>query len=131
VLEGYRRAGARDQLVSGRVGLIIEGYSGIAGAVESGSVKLRLPRRNLWPSSPICPPWRKRSRTFRRPAGKWIIRKVSEDLRKVVTDPDLKKKIATRGSYTRAMLPAEAIAFVQAEQRKWKPVLELIANKTN
>jgi hypothetical protein len=31
-----------------------------------------------------------------------------EDLRKVVTDPDLKKKIATRGSYTRAMSPAEA-----------------------
>jgi len=60
-----------------------------------------------------------------------IIRKVSEDLRKVVTDPDLKKKIATRGSYTRAMLPAEAITFVQAEQRRWKPVLELIANKTN
>src|SRR6516164_4718964 len=31
----------------------------------------------------------------------------------------------------RAMSPAEAITFVQAEQRKWKPVLELIANKTN
>jgi hypothetical protein len=28
------------------------------------------------------------------------------------------------------MSPAEAIAFVQAEQEKWKPVLELIANKT-
>jgi hypothetical protein len=28
------------------------------------------------------------------------------------------------------MSPAEAIAFVQAEQRKWKPVLELIANQT-
>jgi hypothetical protein len=40
-----------------------------------------------------------------------------------------KKTIATRGSYTRAMSPAEAIAFVQAEQAKWKPVLELIANK--
>jgi tripartite-type tricarboxylate transporter receptor subunit TctC len=26
---------------------------------------------------------------------------------------------------------AEAITFVQAEQRRWKPVLELIANKTN
>ena len=25
--------------------------------------------------------------------------------------------------------PAEAIAFVQAEQQKWKPVLELIASK--
>jgi hypothetical protein len=27
------------------------------------------------------------------------------------------------------MSPAEAIAFVQAEQQKWKPVLELIASK--
>src|SRR2546421_9589397 len=51
------------------------------------------------------------------------IRKVSEDLRKVITDPDLKKKIATRGSYTRAMSPAEAVTFVQTEQRRWKPVL--------
>jgi len=60
-----------------------------------------------------------------------IIRKVNKDLREVVTDPDLKRKIASRGSYTRAMSPAEAITFVQAEQQKWKPVLELIANKTN
>jgi hypothetical protein len=59
-----------------------------------------------------------------------IIAKISDDLRKVVSDPDFKKSIATRGSYTRAMSPAEAIAFVQAEQRRWKPVLELIANKT-
>jgi len=64
-------------------------------------------------------------------ADRWWARKVSEDLHKVVTDPDFKKRIAARGSYTRAMSPAEAIAFVQAEQRKWKPVLELIANKTN
>jgi tripartite-type tricarboxylate transporter receptor subunit TctC len=59
-----------------------------------------------------------------------IIRKASEDLRKVVTDPDLKKTIAARGSYTRAMSPAETVAFVQAEQQKWRPVLERIANKT-
>ena len=39
-------AHAISDVVSGRVGLIIEGYSGIAGAVESGSVKAiaRLPR---------------------------------------------------------------------------------------
>src|SRR5262245_48829075 len=60
-------AHAISDVVSGRVGLIIEGYSGIAGAVQSGS---RLPRRNVWPSSPICPLWQKRSRAFRRPAGK-------------------------------------------------------------
>jgi hypothetical protein len=28
------------------------------------------------------------------------------------------------------MSPAEVAAFVQAEQMKWKPVLELIANQT-
>ena len=46
-----------------------------------------------------------------------IIGKVSEDLRKVVTDPDLKKTIATRGSDTRAMSPAETIAFVRQSNR--------------
>jgi tripartite-type tricarboxylate transporter receptor subunit TctC len=50
-------------------------------------------------------------------------------LRQVVTDPDLKKKIAVRGSYARAMSPAEATAFVQAEQRKWRPALERFVAK--
>ena len=59
-----------------------------------------------------------------------IIKKVSKDLRSVVTDPDLQRKIAARGSYTRAMSPAEVISFVVGEQRKWKPVMELIAQKT-
>ena len=59
-----------------------------------------------------------------------IIQKASTDLRSVVTDPDLQKKIAARGSYTRAMSPAEVISFVVGEQRKSKPVMELIAQKT-
>jgi tripartite-type tricarboxylate transporter receptor subunit TctC len=135
-------AHAISDVVSGRVGLIIEGYSGIAGAVESGSVKAiavasekPLAEFSDLPTVAETIPgfsatgWQVLVAPIGTPEK--IIRKVSEDLRKVVTDPDLKKKIATRGSYTRAMLPAEAIAFVQAEQRKWKPVLELIANKTN
>ena len=59
-----------------------------------------------------------------------IIDKLSEDLRKVVTDPDLKQKIAVRGSYSRAMSPTETIAFVAAEQRKWTPVLEHMGKKS-
>jgi tripartite-type tricarboxylate transporter receptor subunit TctC len=61
---------------------------------------------------------------------KGIIQKASKDLRSVVTDPDLQKKIAARGSYTRAMSPVEVVAFVAGEQRKWKPVMDLIAQKT-
>ena len=32
--------------------------------------------------------------------------------------------------HDRVLGPTQCIAFVQAEQEKWKPVLELIANKT-
>ena len=36
-----------------------------------------------------------------------IVRKVSEDLRKVVVDPELDKKLATLGSYTHPMSPTK------------------------
>jgi len=134
-------AHAISDVVSGRVGLIIEGYSGIAGAVQSGSVKaIAVASEEPLAEFPGLPTVAETIPGFSAtgwqvlvaPVGtpEQIISKVSEDLRKVVSDPDFKKTIATRGSYTRAMSPAEAIAFVQAEQAKWKPVLELIANKT-
>jgi tripartite-type tricarboxylate transporter receptor subunit TctC len=134
-------AHAISDVVSGRVGLIIEGYSGIAGAVQSGSVKaIAVASEEPLAEFPGLPTVAETFPGFS--ATGWqilvapvgtpqpIITKISEDLRKVVSDPDFKKTIAARGSYTRAMSPAEAIAFVQAEQEKWKPVLELIANKT-
>jgi tripartite-type tricarboxylate transporter receptor subunit TctC len=131
-------AHAISDVVSGRVAFIIEGYSGIAGAVQSGSVKaIAVASEEPLAEFPDLPTVAETIPGFS--ATGWqvlvapigtsekIIHKVSEDLRKVVSDPDLKKKIAARGSYTRAMSPAQAIAFVQAEQRKWKPVLEQIA----
>jgi len=134
-------AHAISDVVSGRVGLIIEGYSGIAGAVQSGSVKaVAVASEEPLAEFPGLPTVAETFPGFS--ATGWqilvapvgtpqpLITKISEDLRKVVSDPDFKKTIAARGSYTRAMSPAEAIAFVQAEQEKWKPVLELIANKT-
>ena len=134
-------AHAISDVVSGRVGLIIEGYSGIAGAVQSGSVKaIAVASEEPLAEFPGLPTVAETFPGFS--ATGWqilvapvgtpqpIITKISEDLRRVVSDPDFKKTIAARGSYTRAMSPAEAIAFVQAEQEKWKPVLELIANKT-
>ncbi len=58
-----------------------------------------------------------------------IIHKVSADLRRVVDDPELKKKLGRLGSYTRHMSSAETLAFVAGEQRTWRPVLEKIAAK--
>ena len=133
-------AHALSDVVSGRVNFIIEGFSGIAGAVQSNSVKaIAVASARRLAEFPDLPTVAETIPDFS--ATGWqvlvappgtpeaIIRKVSEDLHKVVSDPELKKKIAVRGSYTRAMSPAEATAFVQAEQRKWRPVIEYIAAK--
>ena len=134
-------AQAVSDVVSGRVGLFVEGYSAVAGAIQSGSVKaIAVASQEPLAEFPGLPTVAETIPGFSAtgwqvlvaPIGtsEQIIAKISEDLRKVVSDPDFKKTIATHGSYTRAMSPTDTIAFVQAEQRKWKPVLELIANQT-
>jgi len=57
-----------------------------------------------------------------------IVRKVSDDLRKVISQPELQKQFASRGSYARAMSPAEVTAFIHGEQRQWDPVLQRLAS---
>jgi tripartite-type tricarboxylate transporter receptor subunit TctC len=129
---------ALGDVIGGRVDMIIEGYSGIAAASRAGSVKLiaaasvqRLPEFPDLPTVAETIPgltatgWQILTAPVGTPDA--IIRKVSEDLAKVVADPDVKQKLAKLGSYTRAMSPAEATAFVQEEQRTWKPVLQKIA----
>jgi tripartite-type tricarboxylate transporter receptor subunit TctC len=134
-------AHAISDVVSGRVSSIIEGYSGIAGAVQSGLLRaIAVASEKPLAEFPDLPTVAETIPGFSAtgwqilvaPVGtpEIIIRKLSDDLRKVVTDPDLQQKIAARGSYARAMSPSETVAFVAAEQRKWKPVLEHIANKT-
>ena len=59
-----------------------------------------------------------------------IIRKVSEELRKVVGQPELDKQLAALGSYTNPMSPTETIAFVHRQQQMWQPVLDEIAKKS-
>ena len=65
------------------------------------------------------------------PAGtpETIVRKVSEDLRKVMTDPTLSAQLAGRGSYPLPMSPAEVTAFIRDQQQQWGPVLQQLAAK--
>jgi tripartite-type tricarboxylate transporter receptor subunit TctC len=133
-------APALGDVAAGRVSMIIEGYSGIVGAVNAGSVKLiavaspeRLPQFPDLPTVAETLPgfaaagWQ----VLVAPVGtpEPIIRKVSADLEKVVTDADFKTRLANIGSYSRAMSPAEALAFVQKEQQTWLPVLDRISGK--
>jgi tripartite-type tricarboxylate transporter receptor subunit TctC len=133
-------AAALADVAAGRVSMIIEGYSGIVGAVKAGQVKLiavaspeRLPEFPDLPTvAETVPGFAARGwQVLVAPLGtpQPIISKVSKDLAKVVSDPDFKKQLANIGSYSRAMTPEQVLAFVQKEQDTWLPELKKISEK--
>jgi tripartite-type tricarboxylate transporter receptor subunit TctC len=133
-------AHAFGDVATGRVDMIIEGYSGIAAAARSGAVKLiavaSAKRLAEFPSLPAVAEtipgfqatgWGILVAPIGTPEA--IVRKVSEDLRKAVVQPELDKKLAALGSYTNPMSPTEATAWVHRQQQMWQPVLDEIAKK--
>jgi tripartite-type tricarboxylate transporter receptor subunit TctC len=58
-----------------------------------------------------------------------IVAKVSADLAKVVSDPEIRHKLATTGSYPNPMTPDQTQAFVAKQQEIWLPVLQKISAK--
>jgi tripartite-type tricarboxylate transporter receptor subunit TctC len=133
-------AAALADVASGRVSTIIEGYSGIVGAVQAGQVKLiavAAPKR--LPQFPDVPTVAETIPGFA--ASGWqvlvaplatpqpIVQKVSVDLGKSMADEEFKKKLATVGSYSRSMTPDETLAFVAKEQATWLPIVQKISDK--
>jgi tripartite-type tricarboxylate transporter receptor subunit TctC len=131
---------ALSDVASGRVTMIIEGFSGIIGAVNAGQVKLiavASPKRLAeFPDLPtvgetlpgfVAGGWLLVAAPVGTPAP--IIPKVSADLTKVLTDPDVEKKLSTTGSFARAMTPDQTQAFVAKQQETWAPVLQKISTQ--
>ena len=125
-------------VTAGRVALVIEGYAGLAGAYQSGQLKaLAIASENRLPELPDLPTVAETLPGF--VALGWecvvapvgtpdaIVRKVSDDLRAVLTKPEIKDKLAARGAYVHPATPAEAQAFVESQQELWKPALERVA----
>jgi tripartite-type tricarboxylate transporter receptor subunit TctC len=133
-------AAALADVISGRVSMIIEGFSGIAGAVKAGQVKViavaspeRLPQFPDVPTVADTIPgfaargWQVLVAPNGTPAP--IVSKISTDLAKVVSDAGFKERLASIGSYSRPMTPEQVLAFVQKEQDTWLPVLQKISDK--
>jgi len=133
-------AAALSDVAAGRVSMIIEGYSGIVGAVKAGQVKLiavaaaqRLPQFADLPAVAETIPgfsatgWQVLVAPLGTQAA--IIDKVDADLAKVVSDPEFQRLLANVGSYSHAMNAKEALAFVEQQQATWLPVLQKIPVK--
>ena len=56
-----------------------------------------------------------------------IAKKISDDLRKVLSEPALVKRFEDIASYVNPMSGAELLSYIRTEQALWKPVIEQIS----
>jgi tripartite-type tricarboxylate transporter receptor subunit TctC len=131
---------AMSDVGTGRVAIVIEGYSGLAGGLNSGLIKgiavASLDRLDDFKDLPtvaetlpgfVAGGWN----VLLAPIGtpQEIVDKTSADLRKALDDPDVKKKLAQLGGYLHPMTPAQVTAFAQEQQRTWRPIAEKVAKE--
>ena len=128
-------AAALTDVVGGRVPLIIEGYSGLAGAIQAHSLTvLAVASAHRLSEFPDVPTVAETLPGFA--AGGWqgivaplgtpaaAIQKVNAGLQKVLGEPGIANPLAQRGAFVSAMSPPEVNAFINAQQAQWRPVLE-------
>jgi tripartite-type tricarboxylate transporter receptor subunit TctC len=131
-------ASAIGDVADGRVSMIVEGYSGIVGAVKAGQIKLiavgsteRLPEFPDLPTIAETLPgfsaagWQALVAPVGTPAP--IVGKISTDLRKVLGDADFRTKTAAFGTYPNAMTPDQLLTFINQQQETWLPVVTKVS----
>jgi tripartite-type tricarboxylate transporter receptor subunit TctC len=134
-------AQALNDALGGRVPIVVEGYPGLIGAVRSGALKpIAVSSAQRLGEFPEVATIGETLPDFN--AGGWqvfvaplgtpepILTRIGAELRKILELPDVISRFAAIGGYPRVMTAAEAVAFVQAQQRQWTPVLERIARET-
>jgi tripartite-type tricarboxylate transporter receptor subunit TctC len=126
-----------NDVMGGRIPIAIDAYSGLAGAIENKTVvplAVAAPRRV--PHFPNLPTVAETIPGFE--AGGWqvllapagtpdaIVQKVNGDVIKALADPEARSRLTRLGRDERPTSPAETLAFVHSEQRKWAPIVQRI-----
>jgi tripartite-type tricarboxylate transporter receptor subunit TctC len=127
-------AQAIQDIMGGRISMIVNPLSSLSGAIEGGSIKLlattsaqRLPNLPDLPTVAELIPGFAGSGWFSlmTPTGTpdEIVQKVSRDLSAVVSQQTLQTRFEQLGIYVRPMTPAQTAAFIRSEQELWTPVI--------
>ncbi|MCX7312733.1 MAG: tripartite tricarboxylate transporter substrate-binding protein [Alphaproteobacteria bacterium] len=134
-------AQAMNDVMSGRVHLVLDAYAGLAAALRGDLIKgladtslERLPGfENLPTVAETVPDFFVGAWTVMlAPTGTpdAILRKVNKDLWTALSDPEVKGKFQANGAFVKYMTPEQTTAFVQGEQKTWRPILEQVARET-
>jgi tripartite-type tricarboxylate transporter receptor subunit TctC len=131
-------AQAMSDLASGRVQVLIEGGTALLGAMQAGRLRgiaVGSERRLVeFPDLPAAAETVPGFRTagwlaLMAPLGTPgdIVRKVNSDLSQVLSEAQVRTKLAALGSYTHPLSPDDTTVFIQSEQRTWGPILDDLA----
>jgi tripartite-type tricarboxylate transporter receptor subunit TctC len=130
-------AQALNDVISGRVPVMMQTILPIAGVVASGEINLlaiasaaRLPN---YPDTPTISEtiagftssgWSILVAPRGTPAA--VVQKINGDLRMSLAQPALIRKFEEMGDYTRPMTPSELSSFVRSERELWGPIVRQI-----
>lgn len=131
-------AAAMNDVTSGRVGIVLDGYSGVGGAIEGKSIHgLAVASPQRLKEFPDLPTVAETLPGFF--AGGWnvvvapkgtsadMIKKAGADINSVLAKPDVAARLAKLGAYLSPMPADEVAAFATKEQATWRPILERLA----
>jgi tripartite-type tricarboxylate transporter receptor subunit TctC len=130
-------AQAMNDVLSGRVALVLDAYAGLAAALKGDLIKgLAATSLERLPGFEDLPTVAETIPNFF--VGAWavvvaplgtpdpIVRKVNADLRVALEDAEVKAKFQANGAFVKHMTPEGVTAFVQSEQKTWRPILEQV-----
>jgi tripartite-type tricarboxylate transporter receptor subunit TctC len=137
----YSTGGTNDairDIMGGRAHAVIEGWAGLRGALEGGNLKalaiLSPTPTEFLPNLPTALDavpgytvigWQ--ALTVRKGTPDNIVRKVSDDLNKVLADPQLQKRLLETGPAFQPLQGAELNRFIADQQTYWLPLAKKYA----
>jgi tripartite-type tricarboxylate transporter receptor subunit TctC len=130
-------AQALNDVITGRVPVMMQTILPIAGVVASGEIKLlgiasaaRLPNYPDTPTISETVPgftssgWSILVAPHGTPAA--VVQKINDDLRTALGRPALIRKFEELGNFTRPMTPQQLSDFVRSERKLWGPIVKQI-----